>query len=48
MLSKDKYKIHSDVLMGRKPRIEFNGALYHVCVENKKEFKNAFDQLWFR
>ncbi len=39
MLSKDKYKIHSEVLMGRKPRIEFNGALYHVIQRgNNKEY----------
>ena len=27
---KKEYKIHSEVLMGRRPRIEFKGALYNV------------------
>lgn len=50
MLSKDKYKIHSEVLMGRKPRIEFNGALYHVIQRgNNKEyiFKNNKHKQYF-
>lgn len=50
MLSEDKYRIHSEVLMGRKPRIEFNGALYHVIQRgNNKEyiFKNNKHKQYF-
>lgn len=41
-------KIRSEVLMGRKPRIEFNGALYHVIQRgNNKEYifnNNSYKQ----